>query len=85
MTLKIENKNSGEIIYCIPHCQNWDFMWIIGGKWDRRLYDRIVNRKILHYLRIKKHIGMLNNHINYMFNILKPVIKLHNIVDNEPC
>ena len=44
-----------------------------------------MNRKILHYLRIKKHIGMLNNDINYMFNILKPVIKLHNIVDNEPC
>ena len=28
---------------------------------------------------------MLNNHINYMFNTLKIVIKLHNVVDNEPC
>ena len=26
-----------------------------------------MNRKILHYLRKKKHIGMLDNHINYTF------------------
>ena len=35
----------------------------------QNLEDRIVDRKILHYLRKKQkiHIDMLNNHINYTF------------------
>ena len=43
------------------------------GSWE---VDEIMNRKILHYLRkIQKiHIGMLNNHINYIFIHKKPKI-----------
>ena len=34
------------------------------GLWE---VVRFVNRKILHYLRKKIYIGMLNNHINYTY------------------
>ena len=46
---------------------------IVKGRWNHELYDRIVNRKILHYLRTHTHthththISMLNNNINHTF------------------
>ena len=47
----------------------------MGGNWDRKSKDWIVDCKIPHYLgEKKKDIDMLNNNINYTFINKKPKI-----------